>query len=254
MTDQKRYTNKLNNSRILIIGGTSGLGYSVAEACLENGALVTISSSNPSRVDAAVSKLHTAYPSSADPEKPRVWGLAVDLGKPETLDDELKTLLEKTVGRMPEGKLDHVVYTAGDKLAEIGLGDMVCFASFLSSFLVCITIFLSSRLYTFPIVSFLFPNPQSCNLKKKTAKLTTMLPPPDNAKHPSRRPNPFLRPSPSRKTPPQLPRPQLQILLHHHHGRSIREADSQLECYWLVCWGSSLYGTRSGPRYEAYSC
>ncbi|KAI4664297.1 uncharacterized protein J4E79_003800 [Alternaria viburni] len=124
MTDQKRYTNKLTSSRILVIGGTSGLGYSVAEACLENGALVTISSSNPSRIDAAVSKLKTAYPSAADTKNPRIRGLAVDLGKPETLEEELKTLLEKTVESMPESKLDHVVFTAGDKLADIKLGDM----------------------------------------------------------------------------------------------------------------------------------
>ncbi|KAI4636596.1 hypothetical protein J4E83_001551 [Alternaria metachromatica] len=126
MTDQKRYTNKLTDSRILVIGGTSGLGYSVAEACLENGALVTISSSNLSRIDAAVSKLKTAYPSAADPKNPRIRGLAVDLGKPDTLEEELKTLLEKTVESMPESKLDHVVFTAGDKLADIKLGDMVC--------------------------------------------------------------------------------------------------------------------------------
>jgi NAD(P)-dependent dehydrogenase (short-subunit alcohol dehydrogenase family) len=124
MTDQKRYTNKLERSRILVIGGTSGLGYSVAEACLENGALVTISSSNKSRVDNAVSKLKDAYPSAADSSNPRIWGLTVDLGKPDTLEQELKTLLDKTVGSMPEGKLDHIVYTAGDKLAEMNLSDM----------------------------------------------------------------------------------------------------------------------------------
>ncbi|KAL1799620.1 hypothetical protein ACET3X_003657 [Alternaria dauci] len=124
MADQKRYTNKLERSRILVIGGTSGLGYSVAEACLENGALVTISSSNKSRVDSAVSKLKDAYPSAADSSNPRIWGLTVDLGKPDTLDQELKTLLDKTVSSMPEGKLDHVVYTAGDKLAEMNLRDM----------------------------------------------------------------------------------------------------------------------------------
>jgi NAD(P)-dependent dehydrogenase (short-subunit alcohol dehydrogenase family) len=130
MTDQKRYTNKLTNSRILVIGGTSGLGYSVAEACIENGALVTISSSNPSRIDAAVSQLKTAYPSAADPSNPRIRGLAVDLGKPETLEEELKTLLEKTVESMPERKLDHVVFTAGDKLADIKLGDMMGWFSY----------------------------------------------------------------------------------------------------------------------------
>ncbi|KAG9193717.1 hypothetical protein G6011_03752 [Alternaria panax] len=124
MTDEKRYTNKLERSRILVIGGTSGLGYSVAEACLENGALVTISSSNKSRVDGAVSRLKDAYPSAADASNPRIRGLTVDLGKSDTLEQELKTLLEKTVESMPEKKLDHVVFTAGDKLAEIGLSDI----------------------------------------------------------------------------------------------------------------------------------
>jgi NAD(P)-dependent dehydrogenase (short-subunit alcohol dehydrogenase family) len=57
MSDQKKYTTKLAGTRILIIGGSSGIGFAVAEACVENGAIVTISSSNPSRIEAAVEKL-----------------------------------------------------------------------------------------------------------------------------------------------------------------------------------------------------
>lgn len=34
MQDQLKYTNKLANSRVLIIGASSGLGFGVAEAAL----------------------------------------------------------------------------------------------------------------------------------------------------------------------------------------------------------------------------
>ncbi|CAO2652161.1 Nn.00g004440.m01.CDS01 [Neocucurbitaria sp. VM-36] len=119
MSDQRKYTTKLQDSRALIIGGTSGLGFAVAEACIEYGALVTISSSNRVRVQSTVERLKKTYPSATD----RVFGLVVDLSKAETLEDELKTLLEGTVEKMG-GKLDHVVFTAGDGLAVIKLEDM----------------------------------------------------------------------------------------------------------------------------------
>ncbi|KAJ4375896.1 hypothetical protein N0V83_001174 [Neocucurbitaria cava] len=119
MTDQRKYTAKLEGSRVLIIGGTSGLGFTVAEACVEYGALVTVSSSNKDRVQGTMEKLKKSYPSASD----RVFGLTVDLSKAETLEDELKTLLEGTM-RDLGGKLDHVVFTAGDALAVIKLEDM----------------------------------------------------------------------------------------------------------------------------------
>ena len=39
MGDQQKYTSKLNGTRILVIGGTSGIGFSVAEAMIEHGAV-----------------------------------------------------------------------------------------------------------------------------------------------------------------------------------------------------------------------
>jgi NAD(P)-dependent dehydrogenase (short-subunit alcohol dehydrogenase family) len=119
--DQKKYLSKLDNSRVLIIGGTSGIGYCIAEACLEHNAIVTISSSNPSRVKNAVEMLQASYPSS----KGRVFGVKVDLSERETLEDELKNMLDECVGSMEGGKLDHVVYTAGDALSTMKLKDMV---------------------------------------------------------------------------------------------------------------------------------
>jgi NAD(P)-dependent dehydrogenase (short-subunit alcohol dehydrogenase family) len=120
MSDQKKYSNKLQDSRVLIIGGSSGIGFCTAEACLENGALVTIASSNSLRVEAAVSKLQSSYPSA----KSNIHGLRVDLSKADTLESELKTLFEKTMKGMGDEKLDHVIFTAGDALSTMKLEEM----------------------------------------------------------------------------------------------------------------------------------
>lgn len=122
MADQQKYTTRLQNSRILIIGGTGGLGYALAEACLEHGALVAISSSNPTRITSAVTKLQASYPSKAS----HVVGLRVDLSNPATLDQELAQLFEHTVAQIggADAKLDHVIFTAGDSLAMSKVSDL----------------------------------------------------------------------------------------------------------------------------------
>ncbi|KAJ4341401.1 hypothetical protein N0V87_001791 [Didymella glomerata] len=120
MSEQKRYSNKLEGSRILIIGGSSGIGFCTAEACLEYGAIVTIASSNSSKVEAAVSKLQSTYPSA----KTDIHSQTVDLSKSDTLESELKTLFEQTVKGMGGDKLDHVIFTAGDALATMKLADL----------------------------------------------------------------------------------------------------------------------------------
>ncbi|KAI9812306.1 MAG: hypothetical protein M1827_004755 [Pycnora praestabilis] len=113
MTDQKKYTTKLSSSHILIIGGSSGLGYSVAEASLEHGAHVTISSSQPSRIDTAITSLLKSYPSA----KSRLSGHACDLSSPN-VEKNIEELFEKA------GKVDHIVYTAGDKLATLPVAEV----------------------------------------------------------------------------------------------------------------------------------
>ncbi|KAG6358810.1 hypothetical protein INS49_012329 [Diaporthe citri] len=95
---------KLLNKHVLIIGGTSGIGFGVAEASLASGAQVTVSSSNQSRVDAAVEKLKADFPDQ------KAAGYACDLSKP-TVEQDLEALFSKV------GKVDHIVYSAGDKLA-----------------------------------------------------------------------------------------------------------------------------------------
>ncbi|MCJ1352786.1 MAG: hypothetical protein MMC33_002770 [Icmadophila ericetorum] len=114
MTDAKKYTGKLASTRILIIGGSSGIGFAVAEACLENGATVIISSSQSSRVESSVGRLLESYPSA----KGRISGHPCDLSSPN-LEQNIKKLFEKS-----GGKLDHIVCTAGDKLAMGDLKDI----------------------------------------------------------------------------------------------------------------------------------
>ncbi|KAF2454172.1 hypothetical protein BDY21DRAFT_113607 [Lineolata rhizophorae] len=124
MPDQTKF-NKLANKHVLILGGTSGIGYGVAEACLESGAArVIVASSNSERISKAVSKLTSAYPSRASAV---VGGPATDLSNQDTIDANIKALLESTVAG---GKLDHVVMTAGDALkykpiAETDMPDMI---------------------------------------------------------------------------------------------------------------------------------
>lgn len=70
--------NKLTGTRVLVIGGTSGLGFAVARAALEHGASVLVASSRPEKVQSAVSRLRTLYPD--EQFTTRIAGTTVDLG------------------------------------------------------------------------------------------------------------------------------------------------------------------------------
>ena len=105
-----KYTSKLKNARVLIIGGTSGIGFGIAEALLEHDATVIISSSSQGRVSGAVEELYAINPAA----KGRVQGIVCNLGSPDEVESDVKGLFLKVA---PGGKLDHVVYTAGDALA-----------------------------------------------------------------------------------------------------------------------------------------
>jgi len=113
MTDSHKYHSKLHGSRILIIGGSSGIGFAVAEAFLEQGAYVTISSSQQSRIDSAIESLLKDYPS----KKSHLQGFACDLSDPSSLESNIETLFSKA------GKLDHVIHTAGDALSTLPIAE-----------------------------------------------------------------------------------------------------------------------------------
>lgn len=101
---------KLQGRRVLIIGGSSGIGSGVAEALVVNGASVIISSSSESRITKAVEKLEYKYPASHG----RIQAILCDLSSPENAEADVGRLFDEVA---EGGKLDHVVYTAGDAMS-----------------------------------------------------------------------------------------------------------------------------------------
>ncbi|KAF1964531.1 NAD(P)-binding protein [Bimuria novae-zelandiae CBS 107.79] len=103
------HPNRLHNARVLIFGGTSGIGFGVASMALSNGAIVTISGSAQPKVDAKVQELQRYYPSAS------VNGVPLDLSDTTNIEANMEALLKK-VTNDGEHKLDHIVHCAGDAL------------------------------------------------------------------------------------------------------------------------------------------
>jgi NAD(P)-dependent dehydrogenase (short-subunit alcohol dehydrogenase family) len=104
------HPNRLANAHVLIFGGTSGIGFGVANMALSYGARVTISGSGQPKVDQKVEKLRSFYP---DIPVSNIAGFACDLRDKENMEANITALFEKAT----EGgktKIDHVVFTAGD--------------------------------------------------------------------------------------------------------------------------------------------
>jgi NAD(P)-dependent dehydrogenase (short-subunit alcohol dehydrogenase family) len=85
----------LSSKRIVILGGTSGIGLATAKAAQREGAMVVVASSNKRRVDAAVASLGGT-----------AEGRVVDLSD----EGQVKEFFESI------GGFDHLVYTAGESL------------------------------------------------------------------------------------------------------------------------------------------
>jgi NAD(P)-dependent dehydrogenase (short-subunit alcohol dehydrogenase family) len=86
------------SQRIVILGGTSGIGLATAERAAAEGAAVVVASSSPDRIDAALELL----PDSAE-------GYTVDVRR----EDEIRDLFASL------GSFDHLAFTAGEAL-QIG--------------------------------------------------------------------------------------------------------------------------------------
>ncbi|WP_244146578.1 SDR family oxidoreductase [Paraburkholderia sp. BCC1876] len=94
---------KLRNQRVVLLGGTSGIGLATARAALAMGASVIVVSSSAKRVADAVSELGE-----------RASGYAVDLSD----QSDVRALFEQL------GPFDHLVYSAGDALQTGPLAGM----------------------------------------------------------------------------------------------------------------------------------
>ncbi|KAI4217534.1 MAG: hypothetical protein LQ351_000129 [Letrouitia transgressa] len=109
MSTSNKYISRLRSKRVLVIGGTSGIGFCVAEAALEHGASVCISGSKQSKLDNAISRLRTSYPD----KESSVSGQVCDLSQPAQLESNVQNLLAHAAA---EGRIDHIAFTAGDAL------------------------------------------------------------------------------------------------------------------------------------------
>jgi NAD(P)-dependent dehydrogenase (short-subunit alcohol dehydrogenase family) len=97
----------LKSKRVVVLGGTSGIGGAVAAGALAEGAQVVVVSSQQSRVDQALARLGDG-----------VSGQTADLKDEASVEELIRRI----------GLFDHMVYTAGDSvwqsdLSETGLTD-----------------------------------------------------------------------------------------------------------------------------------
>ena len=91
----------LKGRRVLITGGSQGIGYAIAQGFLAEGAAVVIASRDRERLDKALGELGMAGP---------VRGQAIDLsrpGAPEALADEFADtdILVNNAGAVPTGDI-----------------------------------------------------------------------------------------------------------------------------------------------------
>src|ERR1700754_3124530 len=97
----------LTGQRIVVVGGSSGMGLATARAAADEGAVVTIASSSRERVDAALAELPAGCA-----------GAVLDVRD----ESSITALFERV------SELDHLVFTAGDafmprRLTEMSLAD-----------------------------------------------------------------------------------------------------------------------------------
>ena len=83
----------LRDQRVAVIGGSSGIGFAVAEGAVADGARVVIGSSTSTKVEAAVARLG-----------PAASGMVVDVSEEAGIEAFFTAL----------GAFDHLVFTAGD--------------------------------------------------------------------------------------------------------------------------------------------
>jgi len=99
-----KFSDKLQGQKIVVVGGTSGIGYGAAEAFLEVGAEVIIISSSAERVQQAVKSLNS----------PHVKGVTGDVRDEKAFVEVLQSL----------APVDHIVFSGVDKIIRGRLEDL----------------------------------------------------------------------------------------------------------------------------------
>jgi len=98
----KQQNGFLEGKKVVILGGSSGIGLATAKTAAAEGANIIIISSKQQRITEALKEL----PSDSE-------GFAVDL----TSEQQVKDVFEKL------GAIDHLVYTAGESLQLMNIAD-----------------------------------------------------------------------------------------------------------------------------------
>src|SRR5258708_38844673 len=93
MEAQTAYPRTLNGKRIVVLGGTSGMGFAAAEMAAREGAAIVVASSRREHIDRAITRL----PKGTE-------GYTIDLSNEEHVRDFFNHI----------GAFDHLVFTAGD--------------------------------------------------------------------------------------------------------------------------------------------
>jgi NAD(P)-dependent dehydrogenase (short-subunit alcohol dehydrogenase family) len=116
MAPQPLVVHRLAGKKVVVIGGSSGIGFAVASALIEEGATVHIASSSAERVQNAVARLSDAS-SQFNADASRISGHTVSL-KGQEMEASITQLFDKI------GQVDHIVHTAGDPLAVVPLDEV----------------------------------------------------------------------------------------------------------------------------------
>ncbi|KAF7345770.1 NAD(P)-binding protein [Mycena venus] len=105
------HPNFLLNTRTLIIGGSSGIGFAVASAALSSGSKAHITSVTAEKLSTKITQLQALYPAA------HVSGSTADLADTDTLEANLQSVLDAAV-KDTGGPLDHIVYTAHEGMSN----------------------------------------------------------------------------------------------------------------------------------------
>lgn len=100
--EQLNYGEALKDKKVLIFGGNSGIGLSIAQKCISEGAYVIIVGSNKTKCEAAIELLGSSNCSYE----------IIDLNHPEAINNSLDQLYKKIKD------ISHLVYNAGIYLGK----------------------------------------------------------------------------------------------------------------------------------------
>ncbi|EMD66963.1 hypothetical protein COCSADRAFT_33882 [Bipolaris sorokiniana ND90Pr] len=114
------HQNRLANAHVLVFGGTSGVGFAIANMALSSGAKVTISGSSQPKVDAKVELLRSMYPNTP---ATNVAGFAADLTDKANLEKNLSAVLDKATEN-GKNKINHISFTAGNAITTFKIGEL----------------------------------------------------------------------------------------------------------------------------------